>query len=50
MILSKTLVQPETIGNIRCVDNIKILETHFSSLYSRGEIDDNWNGRIEKNR
>ena len=48
MILSNTLAQTEKIGNIRCVDKIKILGIHFSSLYSAGEIEDNWKGRLEK--
>ena len=48
MILSNTLAQPEKIGNIRCVDKINILGIYFSSLYSAGEIEDNWKGRLEK--
>ena len=50
MILSNTLAQPEKIGNIRCVDKVKILGIHFSSLYSTEEIEDNWKGRLEKKR
>ena len=48
MTLSNTLAQPEKIGNIRCVDKIKILGIHFSRLYSAGEIEDNWKGKLEK--
>ena len=48
MILLNTLAEPEKIGNIRCVDKVKILGIHFSSLYSAGEIEDNWKGRLEK--
>ena len=48
MILSNTLAQTEKNGNIRCVDKIKILGIHFSSLYSAGEIENNWKGRLEK--
>ena len=48
MILSKTLAPPETIGNIRCVDKIKILGIHYNSLFSAREIDDNWKEKMEK--
>ena len=50
MTLSNTLAQPEKIGNIRCVDKIKILGIHFSRLYSAGEIEDIWKGKLEKKK
>ena len=48
MILLNTLAEPEKIGNIRYVDKVKILGIHLSSLYSAGETEDNWKGRLEK--